>query len=114
MTSASAQGWKTTTVSNEWTGGTTSGPTIKTTVNGVAGTAVAIPSAGASASGVITTGTQTIAGAKTLLTTLTINGLKGTSNTDYGTTLPSSGTEGQLFFQISDEVYEIPAGGTTG
>ena len=55
-----------------------------------------------------------IAGAKTLLTTLTINGLKGTSNTDYGTTLPSSGTEGQLFFQISDEVYEIPAGGTTG
>ena len=114
MTSASAQGWKTTTVSNEWTGGTTSGPTIKTTVNGVAGTAVAIPSAGASASGVITTGTQTIAGAKTLLTTLTINGLKGTSNTDYGTTLPSSGTEGQIFFQISDETYEIPAGGTTG
>lgn len=39
------------TVSNTWTAGTTAGPTIKTTVNGVAGTAVAIPSASKTASG---------------------------------------------------------------
>ena len=54
-----------TTVSNTWTGGTTAGPTIKTTVNGVTGTAVAIPSATASASGVVTTTTQSFAGSKT-------------------------------------------------
>jgi len=50
----------------------------------------------------------------TMTGALTIKGLKGTSNTDYGTALPSSGSEGQIFFQISDETYEIPAGGTTG
>jgi len=43
-------------VSNTWAAGTTSGPTIKTTVNGVSGTAVAIPIASATASGVVTTG----------------------------------------------------------
>jgi hypothetical protein len=43
-------------ISNTWTAGTTSGPTLKTTVNGVAGTAVAIPSASNSASGIVTTG----------------------------------------------------------
>ena len=53
------------TVSNTWTAGTTAGPTITTTVNGVAGTPVAIPSASASASGIVTTGTQTFAGLKT-------------------------------------------------
>ena len=46
------------TVSNAWTAGTTAGPTIKTTVNGVTGTAVAIPSAAAGASGVVTTEAQ--------------------------------------------------------
>ena len=51
-------------VSNTWTDGTTSGPTIKTTVNGVAGTAVAIPSASKTASGVITTGSQSFKGRK--------------------------------------------------
>ena len=52
------------TVSNTWTGGTTAGPTLSTTVNGVKGTAVAIPSASTSASGIITTGTQSFAGLK--------------------------------------------------
>lgn len=62
-----------TTVSNTWTAGTTAGPTIKTTVNGVAGTAVAIPSASASASGIVTTGAQTFAGIKTFTSPETIN-----------------------------------------
>ena len=52
-------------VSNTWTDGTTAGPTLKTTVNGVAGTEVAIPSASSSASGIVTTGAQTFAGTKT-------------------------------------------------
>ena len=60
------------TVSNTWTDGTTAGPTIKTTVNGVAGTAVAIPSATASTSGIVTTTTQTFAGNKTFNGTITI------------------------------------------
>ncbi len=55
----------TTTVSNTWTAGTTAGPTIKTTVNGVDGTAVAIPSAASGASGVVTTGAQQFDGNKT-------------------------------------------------
>ena len=53
-----------TTVSNTWTAGTTAGPTIKTTVNGVAGTAVAIPSASKTASGIVTTGDQYFNGTK--------------------------------------------------
>ena len=52
-------------VSNAWEAGTSAGPKIKTTVNGKTGTAVAIPKATESASGVVTTGTQTFAGAKT-------------------------------------------------
>ena len=52
-------------MSNTWTDGTTAGPTLKTTVNGVAGTEVAIPSASSSASGIVTTGAQTFAGTKT-------------------------------------------------
>lgn len=64
----------TTTVSNTVTGGTSNGPTIKTTVNGVTGAAVTIPAASASASGVVTTGTQTFAGAKTFNSNLTVSG----------------------------------------
>lgn len=52
-------------VSNTWANGTSSGPTIKTTVNGVAGSAVAMPSASYSYSGAVTTGTQTFKGVKT-------------------------------------------------
>ncbi len=46
------------TVSNAWTAGTTEGPTLTTTVNGVASTAVAIPAASYTASGIVTTGEQ--------------------------------------------------------
>jgi hypothetical protein len=53
-------------VSNTWANGTTAGPTIKTTVNGKAGTAVAIPVASISHSGVVTTSAQRFRGTKTL------------------------------------------------
>lgn len=67
-------------VSNTWAAGTTAGPTIKTTVNGVAGTAVAIPVASASASGVVTTGAQTFAGVKTFSSKIKGN-LEGNADT---------------------------------
>lgn len=60
-------------VSNTWAGGTTAGPTIKTIVNGVSGTAVAIPTASTTASGVVTTGAQTFTGVKTFTNPETIN-----------------------------------------
>lgn len=56
-------------ISNTWTAGTTAGPTLTTTVNGKAGTAVAIPSASSSASGIVTTGSQSFGGAKTFAST---------------------------------------------
>ena len=52
------------TVSNTWANGTTGGPTLSTTVNGITGTAVAIPAASETASGVITTGDQIFRGKK--------------------------------------------------
>lgn len=53
------------TVSNTIANGTTSGPTIKTTVSGVSGSPVTLPSASSSISGVVTTGTQSFKGVKT-------------------------------------------------
>ena len=44
---------------------------------------------------------------------LKVKGLKGTSGTDYGTTLPSSGETGQIFF-LADDSGGVPSGGTTG
>ena len=52
------------TVSNTWANGTTAGPTLSTTVNGVTGAAVAIPSASETQSGIITTGAQNFSGRK--------------------------------------------------
>ena len=56
-------------VANSWTAGKTAGPKIVTTINGVAGTGVAIPSASSSASGIVTTSTQSFAGIKTFVDT---------------------------------------------
>lgn len=75
----------TTSVSNTWAAGTTAGPTIKTTVNGITGTAVAIPSASNTASGVITTGEQTFAGIKTFANTT------ASTSTDTGAVLIGGG-----------------------
>lgn len=50
----------------------------------------------------------------TMLGALTVNGLNGTEDIDYGDALPIEGTEGQLFFQYSEPFYEIPVGGTAG
>jgi len=43
-----------------------------------------------------------------------VNGKIGVSTTSYGSSLPSTGTTGQVFYQLSDPYYELPAGGTTG
>ena len=67
-------------VSNSWTNGTSSGPTLTTTVNGVSGTAVTIPSASASVSGVVTTGAQTFAGTKTFSSKI-VGNLQGNADT---------------------------------
>lgn len=50
----------------------------------------------------------------TMLGALTVNGLNGTEDIDYGDALPIEGTEGQLFFQYSEPFYEIPVGGMAG
>ena len=76
-------------ISNAWTNGTTAGPTIQTTVNGVSGSAVAIPSAGASASGIVTTGAQTFAGSKTFSSKI-IGNLQGNADTATSATNDSS------------------------
>ena len=70
-------------VSNAWTNGTSAGPTLSTTVNGKAGTAVAIPSASYSYSGVVTTGAQTFKGVKSFANGITIS--NGNSTTDCAT-----------------------------
>ena len=60
-----------------WTAGTTNGPTV----NSSTGTGAVIPSASATASGVVTTAAQTFAGVKTFSSTISgsINGNAGTA-----------------------------------
>ena len=64
--------------------GTTAGPTLDLTMSGSGApdlTAVAIPSAGASASGIVTTGTQTFAGDKTFSNSVTAASLSVPAST---------------------------------
>lgn len=65
--------WQTVAVSNKFNAGTTSGPSIQTTVGNYTSSAVAIPVASDSASGVITTGAQIFAGQKTFSTGITLS-----------------------------------------
>lgn len=51
----------------------------------------------------------------TMTGAINTHGLVGTSNIDYGDTLPATGVEGQIFLQTSDALnYTVPSGGTTG
>ena len=71
-----------------WTNGTTAGPTGSLSGNGMSAVDFpAVPSASASASGVVTTGAQTFAGTKTFNNTITgsITGNAGTLSLSNGT-----------------------------
>ena len=57
--------------------GTTAGPTLNMLVAGLGNASAVIPSAGASRSGIVTTGTQTFAGAKTFSDALTASSTLG-------------------------------------
>lgn len=70
------------TPSMSWTAGTANGPVFNYSINGVSITGTAIPSASATASGIITTGTQTFAGNKTFNGNITL----GDASTDTITT----------------------------
>ena len=85
----------------KWTGGTTAGPTGSLTGNGMSAVAFpAVPSASASASGVVTTDDQTFAGVKTFNETIkgSISGNAGTLSLANGTT----GVSRFIIFQSSD------------
>lgn len=85
-----------------WTAGTTSGPTLSVKTDGGSATAVAIPSASSSASGIVTTGTQSFAGIKTFANTtdstdkstgslITLGGLGVAKNINAGGNISASG-----------------------
>lgn len=56
-----------------WTGGTSAGPVLNLSLGGTTLSAPAIPAASGSASGIVTTGTQTFAGAKTFSSAPTLS-----------------------------------------
>ncbi len=70
-----------------WTAGTSAGPKLTVTAMGNTSTAVAIPSASADASGVVTTGTQTFAGDKTFTGYITLSTSLTGLTTDAAATL---------------------------
>ena len=56
-----------------WTGGTSAGPILNLSLGGTTISAPAVPAASGSASGIVTTGTQTFAGAKTFSSAPTLS-----------------------------------------
>ena len=84
------------------TAGSTSGPTI----NSSTGSGVVIPSASATASGVITTDTQTIAGVKTFSSTITGN-ISGRADSETLATVTSRGS-------VASGSIGVPAGDGNG
>lgn len=47
--------------------------------------------------------------------TINTHGIVGTADIDYGSVLPSTSlSAGRIFFQLSNPVYELPAGGAAG
>lgn len=89
-----------------WTGGTTAGPTGSLTGTSPTVSYAAIPSASATASGVITTGTQTIAGDKTFSNNVVISGNLTVSGTSITTI-----SENVL---ITDNIITLNSNFTTG
>ena len=93
-----------------WGAGTTAGPTAKLNIGGTTITSAAIPSASASASGIVTTGAQTFAGIKTFTNPETINTTTNgaavnfkfsdapSANTIYGQMWIAMGNNGGRFY----------------
>ena len=82
----------------KWTSGTESGPTGSLTGNGMSAVSfAAIPSASASASGIVTTGTQTFAGTKTFNNTIT-GSISGNAGTATKLTTSAGSTTEPIYF----------------
>ena len=86
----------------KWTGGTTAGPTGSLSGNGMSAVSfAAIPSAGASASGIVTTGAQTFEGVKTFNKTIKGNisgNAGGNAATATKLTTSAGGTTEPIYF----------------
>lgn len=89
-----------------WAGGTTAGPKLTVTAMGNTSTAVAIPSASADASGVVTTWTQTFAGDKTFTGSITLRTSLTGLTTDEAATL-SIGKKSYTINGQSIEAFHI-------
>jgi hypothetical protein len=92
------------------TGGTTAGPTI----NSSTGTNVTIPSASSTSSGVVTTGAQTFAGAKTFTETLTAGKFSPTANTVTGNGMYLPAADTVAFSTAGAERFRITSAGNVG
>ena len=62
--------------------------------------------------GAISAASLSLTGALTVGGASTFNGKLIGSTNNYGTNLPQTPSEGQIFFQISNPVYELPDGGS--